>query len=120
MRHVHGVQKKSKHIPSGWQGTLRRAQGAGKGIRTCTDLYGRLALGAVRAMFPGISKAHSCGGCRLAGHIAQSRYWGQRMSDRSDLSDLSDDWHLVQSVPCAPEIQKRRAQQLGRTSLCIL
>ena len=52
---------------TGWQSTWRKAQGAGKGIRTCTDLYGpsfaggfggQAAQGAVRAMFSGVSKAH--------------------------------------------------------------
>ena len=30
MRHVHGVHQRTKHIPSGWQGTLRKAQGGNK------------------------------------------------------------------------------------------
>ena len=53
----------------------------------------------------------------LAVCIAQSRYCEQRMSDRSDLSDLSDDWHMAVCVPCAPEISQHMAQLLGRTSL---
>ena len=112
MRHVHGVQKKAKRIPSGWQSTLRKAQGgnketmntantgntvnglwqpvchvlwnfdstglcvllAGKAhcaghragareyglVRTCTDLYGRLAQGAVCAMRFRSSIAQGC------------------------------------------------------------
>ena len=72
-------------------------------VRTCTDLYGRWAQGYVGAVRSGNSKAHSCGGCWLAKHIAQCTGWEQRMSDRSD---LSDDWHRVQSVPCALEFSK--------------
>ena len=30
MHHVHGVQKKAKRIPIGWQSTLRNAQGGSK------------------------------------------------------------------------------------------
>ena len=78
---------------------LCKAQGAGKGIRTCTDLYGLVrtrGTGAVRAMCFGISIAQGCVFCWLAKRIAQCRYCGQRMSDLSDLSDLSDDWHRVQ------------------------
>ena len=31
----------------------------------------------------------------LAKHFVQSAWCGQSMSDRSDRSDLSDDWHLA-------------------------
>ena len=66
------------------------------------------------AACPASQVPHSCAMCmgspenkahphRLAERIAQCRYWGQRMSD---LSDLSDDWHRVQSVPCALEFSK--------------
>ncbi len=40
LRHVHGVHQRTKHIPTGWQSTLRNADTGGRGIRTCTDLYG--------------------------------------------------------------------------------
>ena len=117
--------------PEDWQGTLCKAQGAGKGIRTCTDLYGLVrTIGTGLCGCPVPRKFHSTwlralpakcltpAPCawrspenrahshRLAERIAQCRYWGQRMSDLSDLSDLSDDWHLVQSVPCALEFSK--------------
>ena len=59
---------RSAVAPEGWQSTLRKAQGAGKGIRTCTDLYGpsfaggfggQAAQGYVGAVRSGNSKAHS-------------------------------------------------------------
>ena len=130
LRHVHGVHQRTKCIPSGWQSTLCKAQGAGKGIRTCTDLYGLVrTIGTWLCGCPVPRKFHStwlralpakcltpapCAwrskkskaySLRLAKRIAQCRYWGQRMSDLSDLSDLSDDWHRVQSVPCALEFR---------------
>ena len=40
VRHVHSVHQRIKHIPIGWQSTLRRADTAGRGIRTNTDEHG--------------------------------------------------------------------------------
>ena len=68
-----------------------------------------MVYGSLCAMRFGISIAQGCVFCWLAKHIVQSTGWGQRMSDRSDLSDLSDDWHLVQSVPRSPEFPKHMA-----------
>ena len=56
MLHVHGVLQKAKHIPTGWQSTLRNAQGAGNAGIGPIGLIGLMALGCVRAMLSGNSK----------------------------------------------------------------
>ena len=45
-------------VRAGKTDKVNMAQGAGKGIRTCTDLYGRWAQGYVGAVRSGNSKTH--------------------------------------------------------------
>ena len=92
----------------GWRSALRRADTVSNAglprrsedgygwVRKSTERYGGVAHGIVRAMCFCIFIAHGCVVCWLAERIELSRYCEQRMSDRSDLSDLSDDWHMVQ------------------------
>ena len=76
----------------------------------CTEVYGGGALGAVCAMCCEISGAQGVVGCWLAGHIAQSRYWGQCRTDKYGCVRMcTEEGHMVQCVPCAVKFQKHMA-----------
>ena len=107
MRHVHGVQKKAKRIPIGWQSTLRRAQGAGKETMNTANT-GNTVNGLCQPVCHVLWNFDSTGLCvLLAGkaHCAMHRV-GAKNVGLVGLVGLVGRLAQDACEPCAPEIPK--------------